>query len=228
MIPFVSKKQSLDLDRLMVKKFKIPEIVMMDKAGMMLAEFTRQEYPKSKNVIICCGKGNNGGDGISSSRFLLNFGYNPTIFLVTDKIKNSPKLNLVIAKKLGVHVFSSLKKLEEEIIKSDLIIDCLIGYNLNDEPKGKFKKVIDTMNKSKKPIIACDIPSGIDADKGIINKTYIKSESILFLSLPKIGCKDKEVKSKKYVADIGVPKKLYPMIGLKEENYFEKNNIIRI
>jgi len=73
-------------------------------------------------------------------------------------------------------------------------------------------------------IIACDTPSGVDTDKGPIYDLHINASHILFLSLPKIGCKD--LKAEKYVADIGVPKDLYKMIGLKAKNYFKKNSII--
>ncbi|MBR9690629.1 NAD(P)H-hydrate epimerase [Candidatus Woesearchaeota archaeon] len=226
MIPYVNQKQISKLDKLMVEQFNIPVVIVMESAGYRLAEFARKQFPREKNILICCGKGNNGGDGIAAARHLLNFGYKPKIFLITKDVKNEPKTHLDIARKLKISIITTLKKLENELEKTNIVYDCLIGYNLKGNPKGDFKEAINLINKSKKKIVACDIPSGIDADKGVISENYIKASHILFLSLPKIGCK--ELKAKKFVADIGVPKALYPKIKIKAKNYFQKKSIIKI
>ncbi|MBR9680427.1 MAG: NAD(P)H-hydrate epimerase [Candidatus Altiarchaeota archaeon] len=226
MVPWVSKAQISKLDSLMVNHYKISVIMMMENAGYRMAEFVRLKYPKKKDVLILVGKGNNGGDGLSAARHLLNFGFSPKIFLIDKQLKGPSKRHLEISKKLKIPIFTSIKTLKSELKETKLIYDCLIGYNLKGEPRGKFKDVIDISNNSKRPIIACDVPSGIDTDKGIIYNTHIKPHSILFLSLPKIGCK--KIKSKKYVADIGVPKDLYRKIKVDPNNYFKKNSIIKL
>lgn len=225
-IPYVNLNQISKLDELMVHHFNIPVVMMMENAGYRMAEFIRKKFPEKKNILICVGKGNNGGDGIAAARHLLNFGYNPKLFLITKQLKNEPKMHLKIAKKLNVPFFSSLQRLKNELKKTDVVYDCLIGYNLKGEPRGNFVKAIELINESKRKIVACDNPSGVDTDKGIIYNIYIKASHILFLSLPKIGCK--KIIANKYVADIGVPKKLYPMIKIKEENYFMNDSVIRI
>jgi len=224
-VPYINHKQISKLDDLMVNYFNIPVVMMMENAGYRMAEFIRKQFPTKKRILLVCGKGNNGGDGIAAARHLLNFGYEPTIFLITKKISKEPLIHLKIAKKLQIPMITTTKELRKEIVKQDIVYDCLIGYNLKGGLKKEFKKVVEIINQIKKPIIACDIPSGIDTDKGAIHKEYINATHILFLSLPKIGCK--KIKAKKFVADIGIPKALYAKINVKSQNYFKKETIIK-
>lgn len=223
--PFVNRQQISELDRLMVERFRIPVSMMMEQAGYRIAEFVRSVNRKNKPVVICVGKGNNGGDGIAAARHLLNFGYEPKLFLVSEDIKGEPLEHLNVARTLGIPLIAR-KNLEEETFGCGTIVDCLIGYNLSGAPRPPFDEVIRIINRSGKPIISVDIPSGIDTDKGPIHSDYIHATHILFLSLPKIGCL--EVGAEKFVGDIGVPKALYPLIGIEAKNYFEKRGIEKI
>ena len=140
-IPYVSRKQIAKLDELIVNHFKISVLMMMENAGYRMAEFVRQQFPKKKNILICAGKGNNGGDGIAAARHLLNFGYSPKLFLITANLKNEPAAYLKIAKMLKIPIFTSLQKLALELKHTDIVYDCLIGYNLRGKPEGKFAAV---------------------------------------------------------------------------------------
>lgn len=223
MIPYVTKEQISKLDDLMVNFYHIPVVMMMENAGYRMAEFLRSNF-SGKNILICCGKGNNGGNGISAARHLLNFGYKPTIFLASKKISKDASRYLKVAKKLRIPIIYTEKDLKSALKTAAAIYDCLIGYNLEGEPIGKFKTVIKLLNNSNKKIIACDVPSGVDTDKGPIYKVWCKPTYILFLSLPKIG--SKKISAKKFVADIGVPLDLYKKIRVKPKNYFEKEQIV--
>ena len=225
MIPWATREQCAKLDELMVEKFHVPVLAMMEQAGTRLAEFVRQEFPKSRTILICCGKGNNGGDGFAASRHLRNFGFEVAMYAAKES-RAEPLVFREDAISLGVPIFSSLEKLKAEISKADLIIDCLIGYNLQGAPREPFAAAIRMLNKSGKPVIACDIPSGVDADKGAIFQPYVRASHILFLSLPKVGCKTLD--AKKWVADIGVQKELYPLIGFPEEDYFSEAPLLQV
>ena len=119
-MPYVNQKQMSMLDKLMVRHFKISVMMMMENAGYRLAEFIRDRLPNKRHVLICCGKGNNGGDGIAAARHLHNFGYQPKIFLITRRINDEPKMHLDIAKKLKIPIFTSLEELKEELAKADI------------------------------------------------------------------------------------------------------------
>jgi hydroxyethylthiazole kinase-like uncharacterized protein yjeF len=225
MIPSVTREQIAKLDELMVDYFKIPVVMMMELASYRLAEFIRQRYPEQRRVLLCCGKGNNGGDGIAAARHLLNFGYEPVIFLVSEELKADPATHVEIAKGLDIRILTRFDDLELLLHDVDLVVDCLLGYNLEGGPRDAFAEAIHTINESGKPVVACDIPSGVDTDEGPIYEPYVRAETILFLSLPKRGCD--QLEGEKYVADMGVPAQLYPMIGLQEKNHFAKESIVK-
>jgi hydroxyethylthiazole kinase-like uncharacterized protein yjeF len=224
-IPYVSREQITKLDELMVNHFKIPVVMMMENAGYRMAEFIRKEFASKKKILFCIGKGNNGGDGIAAARHLLNFGFSPTLSLITEELKkNEPKKHLEIAHVLGIPIFTSLERLPKEIEETDVIIDCLIGYNLQGAPRDSFAYAISAMNDSGKPIVACDVPSGVGDEE--IFEPHVNATHILFLSLPKRGCQ--QLEARKFVCDIGVPAALYPMIQIEKKNYFEHMNIVSL
>lgn len=214
---YITKKQSAKLDELMTKKFHVSFEMMMELAGYKLAEFIRDNF-RERDILIVAGKGNNGGDGLCAARHLLNFGFSVKIYLASPTPGELPLKHLRIAKALQIPIIESIEK-------HGLILDALLGYNLKGKPKPPFDEAINSINKNKK-IISCDIPSGIDADEGIIHDTYVKATHILCLGMPKLGCK--KLDAKKFVADIGVPKKLYPFIELEEKNHFSKKGIVKL
>ncbi|MFW6013955.1 MAG: NAD(P)H-hydrate epimerase [Candidatus Nanoarchaeia archaeon] len=214
---YITKKQAAKLDELMTKKFHISNEMMMELAGYRLAEFIRDNF-REREILIATGKGNNAGDGLCAARHLLNFGFSVNIFLASPELCENSLKHLRIAKTLCIPLVNTLEN-------HKLVLDCIFGYNLKGKPKEPFSEAIKAMNKNKK-IIACDIPSGIDADEGIIHEPYVKATHILFLGMPKVGCK--KLKAKKFVADIGVPKKLYPKIEAEEKNHFSKKEIIKL
>ena len=214
---YITKKQSAKLDELMTKRFHISAEMMMEIAGYKIAEFIRDNF-REREILIVVGKGNNAGDGLCTARHLSNFGFSVNIYLTSPELCEKSLKHLRIAKTLGIPFVNTIEK-------HNLVLDCIFGYNLKGKPNEPFNTAIELINKNKK-IISCDIPSGIDSNEGIIHEPYVKATHILFLGMPKIGCK--EIKAKKFVADIGVPKKLYPLIELEEKNHFTKKGIIRL
>ena len=219
MIPYISRSQAAELDRLMVEHFHVPVLVMMELAGYRLAEFIRMVVPDAKDILIVVGKGNNGGDGIAAARHLLNFGYDPSLYLVQKELGSLSGKQLLMAEAAGVPVPEDL---DFGLSQADVVIDCMIGYGLAGEPRGRYRQVIDALNVSGRQIVACDIPTGIDADHGRIYGSCIKASHTLALSLPKKGSKGI---GKIWVADIGVPRALYPMIGVAAEDYFREAQV---
>lgn len=203
--------QSRELDRLMVEEFGVSIEMMMESAGYRLAEFLRG----SKSVLIICGKGNNGGDGLSAARHLTNFGVETAVYMPQG---NRNITFEKVARKSGV-------RFVETIVpdKYDVVLDCLIGYGLKGDMK--YTKEVELLENYKGRVVACDMPSGVECDKGVIGP-YIKCTDIVFLSLPKLGAK--QLNCNKFVADIGVPIKLYAKIKYPEECYFKEKNIVSL
>lgn len=217
MIPFVGRDQAEKLDQLMASHFNISVDMMMELAGYQIARFVRDNFD-SKDVLICCGKGNNGGDGLAAARHLKNFGFQPKIYLASKDLSMHAQKYLKVAE---------IQKIPfvERIKKHDIVLDCLIGYHLKGNPRHPFHNLIEDVNETE-TIVSVDIPSGVDADKGVTYDPYVKATHILFLSLPKRGCSG--FPAKMYVADIGVPRQLYSMIDVSADDYFKDESIVSL
>jgi NAD(P)H-hydrate epimerase len=225
---YATAKQMSRLDELAVKNgLEIRQ--MMELAGwQMLVLFRQLKISKKNKITIIIGKGNKGGDGLSAARHLANYGYKVWVILLSKKITldASHHLQLVNKMKLPIYYYLSNKNKIRQIINgSDILVDSLIGYNLQGPPRGIFKEVIEIMNQSKKKIIAYDLPTGFDPTTGECLTPCIKAFATLTLALPKTGFK--KTKTKKmcgriFVGDIGIPDFLYNKIARNSRPRFEK------
>jgi len=228
--PFISASKMAKIDGLMVNEMNIQILQMMEIAGLDIA-LAAKKISKGKKIVVLCGKGNNGGDGIVCARHLENFGFNCTLIFPFNpsKLKSVPKHQLGIAKKMKIPIINFEKqqsKANEALKKANLIIDCLIGYNLKGNPKGKFAELIEDANKSKKKILSCDVPSGLDASTGKAFEPCIKANATIALTLPKTGLRKKDGKKfsgKIFVGYLTVPNKVLKKAGIKPKNWFSKN-----
>ncbi|MDP7324191.1 MAG: NAD(P)H-hydrate epimerase [Candidatus Woesearchaeota archaeon] len=229
MIPTITKSQMAEVDRLMIEKYKIGIIQMMELAGFSIAELTKRllKNIKGKNIVILAGKGNNGGDGICAARYLHNWGANPILFLTTEDLKKEPLHHLEIAKKTNIKIIKSLHLLETALKDADLIIDALLGYNIKGNPRGRIAKAIELANASQKEILSVDIPSGLCPDKGTCFTPCTNATYTLALSLPKKGSETGNF-GENYVSDLGVLPEIYKEIGIKVGNIFEKDFILKM
>lgn len=202
---------------------------MMELAGFHMVEvFRRLKINKSRKITIVCGTGNKGGDGLSATRHLYNYGYKKiSVILISSKIKDDPKHYLNLLKKMKIPVYIYTKKTDTLIRKSDILIDSLIGYHLDGDVRGKFKELIEVMNKSKKKIISYDLPSGVSAEGKCLG-ACIKANATLTLALPKKIFKTKEgrkMSGKVFLADIGIPAFLYDKIKKNSRPLFKEGII---
>ncbi len=115
----------------------------------------------------------------------------------------------------------------------DLIIDGIIGYGLKGPPRMTAVEMIRWANKEKAPILALDVPSGIDASTGRVFEPAIKARATMTLALPKVGLRQKdaaELVGELYLADIGVPPSLYHNLwrNLQIGDIFAESEIVRI
>lgn len=192
-------KQARAFDKFAQEKLGIPSIVLMENAGRSAAEVVLKMLGKKKKVVVVCGVGNNGGDGFVAARHLANAGVNVQVFVVgkISKLKPDPKTNYNILKKIGIKFTKQ--------IDSDLIIDALFGIGLRSEVRDPYASVINLMNKSGKPILAVDVPSGLDADTGKVLGIAVKAKkTVTFVASKKGFVKARKYCGKIVVRDIGI------------------------
>ena len=128
---------------------------LMELAGLSVAESISKEYPRCK-VLIICGPGNNGGDGLVAARHLYHFGYSP-IISYPKPTQNSLYLRLITqCTTLNIPVLNFIPILED----ISLIVDAIFGFSFQGEIRPPFDQIIQHINNSNKPVVSVDIPSG--------------------------------------------------------------------
>lgn len=231
-IPALTMAQMVEVDRLMMEDWHISLIQMMENAGRNLAELTKRRLGGSvegKRISVLAGSGNNGGGGLVAARHLHNWGARVEIGLIgaEDRLKDAPKHQMQIINKMGL----SIRNLDLD--SADMIIDALIGYGLNGNPRPPVTDWIIRANASNNPIVALDAPSGLDTNTGVPYSPCIKAAATLTLALPKTGLLNESARpyvGTLYLADIGVPPELYasPSLGLQVKSPFITDSIIKI
>ncbi len=144
----------------------------MERAGLAVFQAVRDLLPNEGKLTICCGKGNNGGDGFVVARLAQEVGYHVECLVSTDEfaLTNTACEQMQVARAQGVPmVFCDdarwIKRLES-LGTRDLIVDALLGTGAKQEVKGTVLTMISLINRSGVPVVAVDVPSGIDCDTG--------------------------------------------------------------
>lgn len=188
--------QMKDLDRRAIQECGIPGIVLMENAGRGAAELLVRYFPQAHEgtVAVLAGRGNNGGDGFVIARHLKNWGIRTKVYLFAsvDDVGGDALTNLQIWLKMGgefmeVPYKGNFTRIKKEVAKARLFVDAVFGTGLNAEVKGFFKEVISFINALPQPVVAVDIPSGLDATEGRVLGTAIRADLTATFGLAKIG-----------------------------------------
>ena len=214
------------LDRLAVQEFGIPSIVLMENAARHVTDTALDglEATEKPKVLIVCGPGNNGGDGLAAARHLNNAGLRVTVFLAANPAQyaGDARLNLDVVQRMGIKVFAMdpakparcLAGAAEGLTPNDVIIDALVGTGLTRDLEGAFETLVHEMNgfaADGVPVLAVDIPSGLDADTGIPRRVAVRASVTVTFAGIKEGFFALEAQpflGEVIVADIGVPREL--------------------
>ncbi|MFH1227173.1 MAG: NAD(P)H-hydrate epimerase [Planctomycetota bacterium] len=215
---YLSRAQMQKSDRIAIERFGIPSLLLMENAGRIVAEESIKLLGESQNrrVLVVCGKGNNGGDGLVAARYLVNRRIKTDI-LFLDKPVNPSRtvetaVNLHIARKMKIPLLTDYKKLlAGKFKKYGLIIDAIFGVGLAREVLPPYSEIVRAINNSGLPIVAIDIPSGLDADTGRPLGIAVKAKLTVTMSAPKKGFLKPGAgfyTGNIIVADIGIPLKI--------------------
>ena len=181
------------IDKTSMEEFGISDLVLMENAGFAVVSTLKEKFQdlSQQKVLVVAGKGNNGGDGLVVARQLFNIGINIQILLIgkTSSLKGSARINADIAKNIGIPFLEikddNFKSVNHHIRHSQIIIDSIFGTGLKKKPEGIFKKIIESINRSKKFVASIDIPSGLESDSGQTNGPYIQADLTVCLALLK-------------------------------------------
>jgi len=212
---------------------------MMELAGFFIRPiFDRLGITSSRHVTVCVGPGNKGGDGLAAARQLMNTGYEVSVIFTYQSQLSADAAHQVRVLQHMEFDFLDLatctdreNQLMQRTQHTDLYIDALVGYNLQSEPYGAVKTLINHMNDSQKPVVSYDVPTGMDSTKGAIYTPVISAVATLSLAIPKQAFQQTNAKLKTgriFVGDLGIPDVLYrTALGIHRPQ-FDTNGVIEI
>jgi NAD(P)H-hydrate epimerase len=173
---FLTRDQARKLDRRAMEELGVPGIVLMENAGRGMAELLLTLGVRGL-VVVCCGKGNNGGDGLVIARHLANAGRAVRVLLFAEpsRLPADAAVNHVIVARMSAHSNPSLEvipgdpdetRLSAELAAAEWVVDGLFGSGLRGVVPAPFHRIIAAINNSPAKVLAVDIPSGLDSDTG--------------------------------------------------------------
>ena len=187
----ITSNRMREIENWAINELGIPQIVLMENAGIKTFEAIRDNYGIPKTACVICGKGKNGGDAAVVARYLKNNGCDVYTFVVG---------------KDDINCF------EERLQKTQVVVDGIFGSGLDRDVEGMYAEIIGLVNKNKEAsrykVVSVDIPSGLDANTGEIKGQCVDADLTVTFHLPKIGMFMSAALSKSgkiVIADIGIP-----------------------
>lgn len=182
------------LDRLAAERYGIPTLLLMDSAGFAVArEAERVVAGRPGCILICCGTGQNGGDGFAAARHLAQRGHRVEVWHVatSQPMREIPAIHYRMLRgwQVSCREVSDVRPAEVRLLggSPSLIVDALLGTGLQGLVRPPYDGLIHAMNASASPVLAVDIPSGLATDTGEVLGCAVEADVTVTFGWPKRG-----------------------------------------
>lgn len=254
MLPSISGTQMAEIDRIMMEEIGVNTYQLMEVAGWQIARLATSllsghagdpapaacvessAHPglgdrHINHIVLLAGTGGNGGDAMVAARLLTGWGHTCTVLLSQprERYRGIAAHQLAILDALSITTQEPDQ--QSDIPEADLIIDGLLGFSLRSDPRGFAAVLIERANQHPAPVLAIDIPSGLNADTGSEGSPCVRAHTTVTLALPKKGLilAPSGITGEILVADIGVPPTIYRRFGLEvSPNTFRNHSIVAL
>jgi len=207
-LPHLGSAQVKEVDALTAERFGIPVDWLMEAAGWQVARFCTEP------TAVVCGAGNNAGDGLAAARHLHRWGRLASVSCAaSERLRGAAARELAALRRIGVEVSADL-----DLRGASMVADAIFGTGISRAPEGRFANWIEAINGSGLPVIAVDMPSGLDADSGVAYAPAVRATTTVTLGLPKAGLTTADgprLAGEVWVVDIGVPFEAYAALGIE-------------
>jgi len=193
--------------------FGIEPLQLMEVAGWQAARFVDafMDGIRNKRVTVVAGSGNNGGDALVAARFLLQRGAIVDVSIVPSRDPNSlAGRQALTTRRLGISIADAPHAIGAS---ADVLIDGLLGTGIRLPLREPAPAIIEAMNATGRPVVAIDVPSGMDADTGMGADAAVRAAATLTLVAPKAGLAGVSNAGRVFLADIGMPVALFGAEG---------------
>jgi NAD(P)H-hydrate epimerase len=239
-VSWVTGAQMRDVQRLAQEEFGIDIMQLAENAGRAAARLSLAMLGgrgRGQRVVILCGGGNTGAAGLAAARYLSNWGFrvDPIVSGVEEEASFTVRRQLAILRAAGIlepaDLESSEITVEDQMADADLVIDALVGYGLEGAPQGIAGAVAQLALDSRRPILALDVPTGVNATSGEVHTPAIRACTTMMMDLPKRGVAEPGARShtgEVFLADLGIPVRVPERLGINVAGLFTEGPIVRL
>lgn len=219
MVKFLNQQEAINIDLALFNEHKFSVDQLMELAGLSCASAIYQCYKlkSRKNVLICCGPGNNGGDGLVCARHLRLFGFNPSIFYPKRPNKDLFHNLTHQCEMMDIPFLGSLPSEVDINENFDIVVDAVFGFSFHPPVRPEFQELLNTLRKVSTVLCSIDIPSGWDVETGPPEKG-LQPDLLISLTAPK-KCAEYFNGKFHYLGGRFVPPKLAEKYGLQLPDY---------
>lgn len=203
------------IDAAAVQELGIPSLLLMENAARGVCEVLQSQNPNGR-ILIACGPGNNGGDGLAVARLLAANGIESEIHLVRagKTLTTDAEANLSFLHRCGILVHEAdadtLQLALETLSAGDWIVDALLGTGIRGELRSPYYEIVEAINRSAANVLSIDVPSGLDSDTGEPCRVAVKANVTVTFVAAKAGFQFETATpflGRVVVQHIGVPQK---------------------
>uniref|UniRef100_A0A182VXQ3 NAD(P)H-hydrate epimerase n=1 Tax=Anopheles minimus TaxID=112268 RepID=A0A182VXQ3_9DIPT len=228
---YLNQQEAISVDEELFNEYKFSVDQLMELAGLSCAHAIADAYKpdslKTNKVLICCGPGNNGGDGLVAARHLSLMSYEPYIYYPKRTGKALFKNLQHQAECMGITVTADCPVSAKVETEFGLIVDALFGFSFKPPVRDAFHPIMDVLQKTTLPIVSVDIPSGWDVEKGPQTSCDIKPDCLISLTAPKL-CAQHLTNAKHYLGGRFVPKRLEEKYSMSLPSYTGRDLFVRL
>ena len=238
--PSVTPDQMREIQRAAQEVFHYDILQAVENAGQATAQLVLAMLggsAKGQRVVVLAGGGHVGAAGLCAVRRLDNWGVRaePLLGEVETQMSFVTRRQLHILAESGIaephDSDTSEHAAEDHLHRADLIVDALVGYGLEGAPTGLAAAVTEIAAAARRPVLALDVPTGVNAGTGAVSSPAVTAGTTLVFDLPKTGqvlpaCA-RHV-GELYVTDLGVPRAAYERLGISTRGLFAEGHIVRL
>lgn len=223
----VTAQEMAELDRRTIEEIGIPGVVLMENAARGALAFFEHIVPDltQRRLVVLAGTGNNAGDGFVLARLLLCRGASVRVVCLrpAERLRGDALINYRILENLGLRPYhwdetADFSSQFATVRDADIIIDAILGTGLSNPVQGLYRDVIEAVNALEKPVLAVDVPSGLDATTGKILGAAVRATATATFGLPKLGqriAQGDALVGTLHVVDIGIPPHVVASAGIR-------------
>lgn len=221
--PRLTTRECRAIDTCAIEEFHVPSLCLMENAAIGAASVARHVFPNPHSVLVLAGGGNNGGDGLALARGLDTLGIpvHVALFKNPEDLRGDALVNyhqLLNCQSVAIHYLAEqLGDINDLLRRHAVIIDALMGTGFSGVLSSSFVHIITKVNESRAPVLALDIPSGLNSETGDAGETAMICRATVTFAAVKPGIESpKAIKyvGECYLADIGAPSECFSMGNL--------------